>query len=109
MKEDGGTIRRQGGADHGRRVGDRRGHSPVESQLTAPLLANLGLVEKYAELIPMGRVGKADEIAEGVAFLACEDATYITGAMIAVDGGLTAATGQPNFSHFLGDTIPDDN
>ncbi len=71
---------------------------PVESALTAPLFANAKLVEEYARLIPMGRVGKPEEIADVVAFLASDDARYVTGATLVVDGGLTAATGQPNLT-----------
>ncbi len=71
---------------------------PVESALTAPLLSNPKLVEEYARLIPMGRVGKPEEIADVVAFLASDDARYVTGATLVVDGGLTAATGQPNLT-----------
>ena len=71
---------------------------PVESALTAPLLANSKLVEEYARLIPMGRVGKPEEIADVVAFLASDDARYVTGTTLVVDGGLTAATGQPNLT-----------
>ena len=37
--------------------------------------------------IPVGRLGKAEEVARAVAFLAAEDASYITGAVIAVNGG----------------------
>ncbi|MCA9700949.1 MAG: SDR family oxidoreductase, partial [Myxococcales bacterium] len=40
-------------------------------------------------LIPMRRMGKAEEVAKLVAFLAGEDAGYITGQVIAIDGGLT--------------------
>lgn len=40
-------------------------------------------------LIAMGRFGSADDIASAVAFLASDDASYITGQVIAVDGGMT--------------------
>ena len=40
--------------------------------------------------VPMGRQGTPEEIAAAVAFLASEDATYITGHALVVDGGLTA-------------------
>jgi len=43
-----------------------------------------------AETQPFGRIGKSDEIAKVVLFLASEDASYITGSEISVDGGLGA-------------------
>ena len=54
--------------------------------MTAELGADL--VKKYAEQIPLGRFGSVDDIAGAVEFLASEAASYITGALIPVDGGL---------------------
>jgi NAD(P)-dependent dehydrogenase (short-subunit alcohol dehydrogenase family) len=39
---------------------------------------------------PIGRIGRAEEIAVAVAFLASDDASFITGSILAVDGGYTA-------------------
>ena len=44
--------------------------------------------EEMAALIPMGRIGQPSDVAGVVGFLASNDARYITGAVIAVDGGL---------------------
>jgi NAD(P)-dependent dehydrogenase (short-subunit alcohol dehydrogenase family) len=47
-----------------------------------------------AELIPLGRVGEPDEIAEVACWLALDSPAFLTGQIIAVDGGQTARTGH---------------
>jgi meso-butanediol dehydrogenase/(S,S)-butanediol dehydrogenase/diacetyl reductase len=74
---------------------------PVETALTTGLQSLEGYLAGVAELIPMGRMGKAEEVASVALFLACDDSAYVTGAMIPVDGGVTAATGQPNIPRIL--------
>ena len=43
----------------------------------------------FIEEIPVNRIGKPYEVAHAAAFLAHEDSGYITGQVLAVDGGLT--------------------
>jgi 3-oxoacyl-[acyl-carrier protein] reductase len=58
----------------------------VETDMTAALPEDRQ--KAYLASIPAGRFGQADEIARVVRFVASEDAAYVTGAVIPVDGGL---------------------
>jgi meso-butanediol dehydrogenase/(S,S)-butanediol dehydrogenase/diacetyl reductase len=59
----------------------------VETPLTAGLLARPGAREATARRHPIGRHGQPDEIARAIVFLASDEASFITGACLPVDGG----------------------
>jgi len=46
-------------------------------------------------LIPLGRLGKPDEIANGILFVASDEASFMTGACLIIDGGQRASIGAP--------------
>ena len=50
-----------------------------------------------AAVHPLQRMGSAEEVAAAIAFLACDEASFITGAALLADGGLTAASGLPPY------------
>jgi meso-butanediol dehydrogenase/(S,S)-butanediol dehydrogenase/diacetyl reductase len=69
--------------------------SLTRTDLTEEMYGNRELMAKFAERIPMGRGAEPEEIAAVIAFLASDDARFITGVNLPVDGGLTASNGQP--------------
>lgn len=69
----------------------------VATPLLSGVLDNAEIEAKVNANIPMGRMAKPEEIANVICFLSSDEASFMTGAVIPVDGGITAWTGQPRF------------
>lgn len=66
-----------------------------DTAMTAHMASVPSVVEAWSRRIPMARGGSAIEVAQMMVFLASDAASYVTGAIIPVDGGLTCQTGFP--------------
>ena len=77
------------GAPHGVRVNVVI-PAVVETPATAGMLATDESRKATEKLIPMGRVGQPEDLANAIVFLASDEASYITGASLPVDGGRSA-------------------
>ena len=58
--------------------------------MLADKLSNLESKAESESKVPMGRIGTIEEVAMAILFLASDESSYITGAELAIDGGLTA-------------------
>ena len=68
---------------------------PIETPLLAELLADPDRRQRRLVHIPIGRFGRPEEIARAALFLASDDASFVTGSALVVDGGITAAYVTP--------------
>ncbi|MGH9469680.1 MAG: SDR family NAD(P)-dependent oxidoreductase [Terriglobia bacterium] len=62
----------------------------ISTRLTRPVLRNRKFMEKYKNLIPLGRLGTPEDVAGPATFLASRDADYVNGVLLFVDGGQLA-------------------
>jgi NAD(P)-dependent dehydrogenase (short-subunit alcohol dehydrogenase family) len=68
---------------------------PIDTPLLAPIMNDPAKRARRLVHIPMGRLGRPEEIARAALFLASDDASFITGTALIVDGGITAAYVTP--------------
>ena len=83
------------------------GHQGVRVNAVAPGIIDAGswkprlaaepeLREKWNEMIPLGRPGNPEEVGEAVAWLCSDESSYVTGAVIPVDGGNAFTIARPS-------------
>ena len=63
--------------------------------MTEGMFDDEDLLDSFMRRIPMQRYGQPADIASAIAYLASEDAAFVNGVVMPVDGGLTASNGQP--------------
>ncbi len=75
--------------------------SLTDTDMAAFVTENDSIMADFKDRIPMQRAAKPEEVSDVIAFLASDEARFVNGAILTVDGGLNASNGQPNMSKYL--------
>jgi meso-butanediol dehydrogenase/(S,S)-butanediol dehydrogenase/diacetyl reductase len=76
--------------------------SLTSTEATVDLEKSEAVMGAFRDRLPIGRSATPEEVAGVIAFLASEDAVFINGVSLPIDGGLNASNGQPNFLSLFG-------
>jgi cyclopentanol dehydrogenase len=63
---------------------------PVDTPMLRSVVTDAASRERLSDEVPLGRMGTSEEIAYGVLYLASDEASWVTGAELVIDGGMTA-------------------
>jgi NAD(P)-dependent dehydrogenase (short-subunit alcohol dehydrogenase family) len=63
---------------------------PIDTEMLHSAIADPAALERRLRRVPLGRMGTVDEVVATVLFLASDDASYVTGSELVVDGGALA-------------------
>ena len=76
--------------------------SLTSTEATVDIEKSEAVQAAFRDRLPIGRAATPEEVAGVIAFLASEDARFVNGVILPVDGGLGASNGQPNFLSLFG-------
>ncbi len=74
----------------------------VDTAMTLSTAGDPDHAETFHRHIPAGRFGRPEELAAAIAFVAADEAAFMVGANLVVDGGVTCATGHPDLLAMFG-------
>jgi glucose 1-dehydrogenase len=61
----------------------------IRTPINRPAWETDAALKRLLQLVPCGRIGETEDVAAAVSWLACDQADYVTGAILYVDGGMT--------------------